>query len=57
MAFVIALLYVAAVILLFVAWVFAVAGKPGRYALVVLAGMCALLAFALPAMQAGFAGK
>jgi hypothetical protein len=48
-----AVLYLAAVIVLLVAWVLAVAGRPG-YGLCVLAAALALLAYALPAMQAGF---
>ena len=54
MALVISLLYVAAVVLLLIAWVFAVDGRPGRFGLVILAGALALLAFGLPAIQAGF---
>jgi len=46
----IAILYVAAVILL----VLAAFGIPARVSLALLGAACALLAFSLPAMQAGF---
>ena len=51
---VIAILYLLAVVALAGAWLLAVAGVPNRLALVILAGALALLAFSLPAMQAGF---
>lgn len=47
----IAILYLAAVILL----VLAAVGIPARISLALLGAACALLAFSLPAMQAGFA--
>lgn len=49
----VALLYLAAVILL----VLAACGVPSRVSLALLAAACALLAFALPAVQGGFAGS
>ena len=45
-----AILYLAAVILL----VLAALGIPARISLALLAAACALLAYSLPAMQAGF---
>lgn len=53
---VIAVLYLLAVVALAVAWLLAVADVPkrDRLALVLLAGTLALLAYSLPAMQAGF---
>lgn len=46
-----AILYLAAVLLL----VLAAIGIPARVSLALLAAACALLAYSLPAMQAGFA--
>lgn len=52
MALAVALLYLAAVILL----VLAALGVPSRVSLALLAAACALLAYSLPAIAAGFAG-
>jgi hypothetical protein len=49
---VIALLYIVAVVLIAAAGF----GVPARVSLALLGAACALLAFSLPAMQAGFAG-
>ena len=49
---VIALLYIAAVILLLLAGF----GVPARVSLALLGAACALLAFSLPAIQTGFSG-
>lgn len=52
MKVIIALLYLIAVVLL----ALAAFGVPARISLALLAAACALLAFSLPTMQAGFSG-
>jgi len=52
---VVALLFLAAVVLLVVAWLLTVRKRPS-YGLCILGAACALLAYSLPAVTAGFGG-